>query len=190
MGGRSAPVVKRLAGRQSVGRSRCSDSPRSFMYRGSGAGFRADRSTDWLSRGLTIYLSPPFFRTDRRRTRFAVCRGILGCRCVARIPRAGTGCLSVQVLQEFFVTVTAKVAEPLSVEEAADRVRELGRLDRVRSGGRRRSSRHRAEKAGRIELPGRDDRARRRRTGMRRAPEDLSDAQVVRSVRIRNPFAR
>jgi predicted nucleic acid-binding protein len=39
---------------------------------------------------------------------------------------AGTGCLSVQVLQEFFVTVTAKVAEPLSVDEAADRVREFG----------------------------------------------------------------
>lgn len=39
---------------------------------------------------------------------------------------AGTGCLSVQVQQEFFVTVTGKVAEPLSVDEAADRVREFG----------------------------------------------------------------
>ena len=37
----------------------------------------------------------------------------------------GTGCLSVQVLQEFFVTVTAKVAQPLSSDEAADRVREF-----------------------------------------------------------------
>ena len=37
----------------------------------------------------------------------------------------GTGCLSVQVLQEFFVTVTRKVAEPLSVDEAADRIREF-----------------------------------------------------------------
>ena len=32
-----------------------------------------------------------------------------------------------QVLQEFFVTVTRKVARPLTVGEAADRVRELSR---------------------------------------------------------------
>jgi predicted nucleic acid-binding protein len=38
---------------------------------------------------------------------------------------SGTGCLSVQVLQEFFVTVTRKVAAPLPVDEAAERVREL-----------------------------------------------------------------
>jgi predicted nucleic acid-binding protein len=38
---------------------------------------------------------------------------------------AGTGCLSVQVLQEFFVTVTRKVARPLSVDEAADRIRDF-----------------------------------------------------------------
>ena len=36
-----------------------------------------------------------------------------------------SGCLSVQVLQEFFVTVTRKVARPLPVEEASARVREL-----------------------------------------------------------------
>ena len=47
-------------------------------------------------------------------------------RLLAHIWEAGTGCLSVQVLQEFFVTVTGKVAEPLSVEEAADRIREFG----------------------------------------------------------------
>src|SRR5688500_16684424 len=45
---------------------------------------------------------------------------------LARLWEAGTGCLSVQVLQEFFVTVTRKVAEPLSVDEASDRVREFG----------------------------------------------------------------
>lgn len=38
---------------------------------------------------------------------------------------SGGGCLSVQVLQEFFVTVTRKVARPLSTDEAADRVREF-----------------------------------------------------------------
>jgi predicted nucleic acid-binding protein len=44
---------------------------------------------------------------------------------LARLWDAGTGCLSVQVLQEFVVTVTRKVAEPLTAREAADRIREL-----------------------------------------------------------------
>jgi predicted nucleic acid-binding protein len=37
----------------------------------------------------------------------------------------GTGCVSVQVLQEFFVVVTRKIASPLSIDEGADRVREF-----------------------------------------------------------------
>ena len=44
---------------------------------------------------------------------------------LARCWESGVGCLSVQVLQEFFVTVTKKVAHPLSLDEAAERVREL-----------------------------------------------------------------
>ena len=44
---------------------------------------------------------------------------------LARFWESGVGCLSVQVLQEFFVIVTRKVAHPLSVDEAADRVREF-----------------------------------------------------------------
>jgi len=44
---------------------------------------------------------------------------------LANLWETGAGCLSVQVLQEFFVTVTGKVARPLSIDEAADRVREL-----------------------------------------------------------------
>lgn len=42
-----------------------------------------------------------------------------------RLWQSGSGCLSVQVLQEFFVTVTRKVARPLSTEEASNRVREF-----------------------------------------------------------------
>lgn len=45
-------------------------------------------------------------------------------RLLARLWDAGTGCVSVQVLQEFFVTVTRKVAEPLTTDEATDRLRE------------------------------------------------------------------
>jgi len=42
-----------------------------------------------------------------------------------RLWNSGTGHLSVQVLQEFFVTVTRKVARPLSIDEATERVREF-----------------------------------------------------------------
>jgi predicted nucleic acid-binding protein len=46
-------------------------------------------------------------------------------RLLERLWESGTGCVSVQVLQEFFVTVTRKVAKPLSIDEATDRVREF-----------------------------------------------------------------
>jgi len=42
-----------------------------------------------------------------------------------RLWQTGTGTFSVQVLQELFVTVTRRVARPLSVDEAADRIREF-----------------------------------------------------------------
>jgi predicted nucleic acid-binding protein len=42
-----------------------------------------------------------------------------------RLWESNTGCLSVQVLQEFFVTVTGKVAKPLTTEEATAHVRDL-----------------------------------------------------------------
>ena len=44
---------------------------------------------------------------------------------IERLWDSGTGCLSVQVLQEFFVTVTRKVAKPLPIEEASARLREF-----------------------------------------------------------------
>ena len=46
-------------------------------------------------------------------------------RLLERLWTSETGHLSVQVLQEFFVTVTRKVARPLAVSDAEDRVREL-----------------------------------------------------------------
>jgi predicted nucleic acid-binding protein len=42
-----------------------------------------------------------------------------------RLWQSNSGCVSVQVLQEFFVTVTKKVAKPLPVEEAKARVRDF-----------------------------------------------------------------
>jgi len=44
---------------------------------------------------------------------------------LARLWTSGMGCLSVQVLQEFFVIVTRKVPRPLSPDVAAERVREF-----------------------------------------------------------------
>ena len=44
---------------------------------------------------------------------------------VDRLWESGGGCLSVQVLQEFYVTVTRKIPKPLDVDEALDRVRDL-----------------------------------------------------------------
>ena len=42
-----------------------------------------------------------------------------------RLWESGTGCVSIQVLQEFFVTITKKVPKPLPVDEAKARIREF-----------------------------------------------------------------
>ena len=42
-----------------------------------------------------------------------------------RLWESGTGCVSVQVLQEFFVTITKKVPKPLPVDDARARIREF-----------------------------------------------------------------
>jgi predicted nucleic acid-binding protein len=48
---------------------------------------------------------------------------------LARLWENGGGCLSVQVLQEFFVVITRKVPKPLSSDEAADRIRDFEAWD-------------------------------------------------------------
>ncbi len=45
---------------------------------------------------------------------------------VQRIWETGSGCLSVQVLQEFYVVITRKVANPVTPEMAAEIIRDLG----------------------------------------------------------------
>jgi len=42
-----------------------------------------------------------------------------------RLWESGTGCVSIQVLQEFFVTITKKVPKPLPVDDAKARIREF-----------------------------------------------------------------
>lgn len=46
---------------------------------------------------------------------------------LASLWASGHGCLSIQVLQEFYVTVTRKVARPLDIGTAAQVVSDLGR---------------------------------------------------------------
>jgi predicted nucleic acid-binding protein len=110
---------------------------------------------------------------------------------LTRLWETGTGCLSVQVLQEFFVTVTGKVGKRLSVDDATDRVREYGtwkmfapRADDVlRAIALQQQSMlsfwdamivHAAAELGCDVL----------------WTEDLNDGQVIRGVRICDPFAR
>ena len=46
-------------------------------------------------------------------------------RLISRLWEEGNGCISTQVLQEFFVTVTRKIPRPLSIDVALERVREF-----------------------------------------------------------------
>ena len=107
-----------------------------------------------------------------------------------RLWESNSGCLSVQVLQEFFVTITKKVPKPLTADDAAARIRELA--------------------AWRVFTPSADDVLdaialhAKAKIGFWDAmivvaaaesgcdvlwTEDLNDGQVLRGVRIRNPFA-
>lgn len=111
-------------------------------------------------------------------------------RLLERLWESGTGCLSVQVLQEFFVTVTRKVATPLTVDDAKARIREFT--------------------AWRVFAPSAEDVLAaielhaQAKIGFWDAlialaaaesgcdvlwTEDLNDGQLLRGVRIRNPFA-
>lgn len=107
-----------------------------------------------------------------------------------RLWEHSTGCVSVQVLQEFFVTVTKKVAKPLAVADATARIRELSTwrvfaptaddvLDAI--------GLHATAQIGfwdaMIVLAAAESGCEVLWT------EDLNDGQSLRGVRIRNPFA-
>lgn len=100
------------------------------------------------------------------------------------------GALSVQVLQEFFVNVTRKVAVPLPPEQATARLRSLARW-RVHSpladdviAAATWSARH--------QLSFWDAMVVRSAAELRCATlwsEDLNDGQAIEGVQVRNPFA-
>lgn len=102
---------------------------------------------------------------------------------------AGRAALSTQVLQEFYVSVTRKLASPLSPEVAEERVRDLSRLPLVRVDaslvlaaiGRSRRMVLSFWDALILEaaLAGGADRL---------LTEDLQHGQVIEGLRIENPF--
>jgi predicted nucleic acid-binding protein len=110
-------------------------------------------------------------------------------RLLERLWESRSGCLSVQVLQEFFVTVTRKVASPLPVEEATSRVREFAAwrvfsptADDVLAAIGLHARSNIAFWDAMIVLAAAESACDVLWT------EDLSDGQVLQGVRIRNPF--
>jgi predicted nucleic acid-binding protein len=107
-----------------------------------------------------------------------------------RLWERSTGCISVQVLQEFFVTVTRKVARPLPVEDATARAREFSTwkvfaptADDVLAAIGLHTQAHIGFWDAMIVLAAAESGCDLLWT------EDLSDGQLLRGVRIRNPFA-
>jgi predicted nucleic acid-binding protein len=108
---------------------------------------------------------------------------------VGRLWSERSGAISVQVLQEFFVNATRKVATPLTPEAAIDRLRSLSRW-RVHSpladdvvAAASLSQRH--------QLSFWDAMIVRSAAELHCEilwSEDLNDGQVIEGVRVRNPF--
>ena len=109
---------------------------------------------------------------------------------VDRLWRDRCGALSIQVLQEFFVNVTRKVAKPIDPESAAERMKSLSRW-RVHSplpddvvAAAIWSTRH--------QLSFWDAMIVRSAAELRCHTlwtEDLNDGQVIEGVRLANPFS-
>ena len=110
-------------------------------------------------------------------------------RLLERLWDGGTGCLSVQVLQEFFVTVTRKVAEPLSMDEAADRVREFATWKVFAPTADDVLAAITLQKQAQLSFWDAMVVEAAAQSGCELLwTEDLNDSQVLRGVRIRNPF--
>ena len=111
-------------------------------------------------------------------------------RLLGRLWETETGCLSVQVLQEFFVAVTRKVARPLPIDEAADRVREFGTwtifsptVDDVLGAITLQKQARLSFWDAMVVLAAAE-------LGCESLwTEDLNDRQIIRGVRVRNPFS-
>ena len=109
---------------------------------------------------------------------------------LARCWETGVGCLSVQVLQEFFVTVTRKVAHPLSLDEAADRVREFATWKVFAPTANDVLGAIALQKQAKLNFLDAMVLQAAAESGCDVLwTEDLNDGQAIRGVRIRDPFA-
>jgi predicted nucleic acid-binding protein len=110
---------------------------------------------------------------------------------LARLWTSGAGCLSVQVLQEFFVTITTKVPQLLPVDDATERVRELATWKVF--------SPKADDVLGAISIQ-KESKLKFWDAMVVRAAvelgcgvlwtEDLNDGQIIKTVRIQNPFSK
>jgi predicted nucleic acid-binding protein len=97
--------------------------------------------------------------------------------------------VSTQVLHEFYVTVTRKLAVPLSLERAARAVRGLAKLDVVAIDAELTLAAVDTARTVQLSLWDALIIEAACRGGCERVlTEDLSDGQVIRGVRIENPF--
>jgi len=112
-------------------------------------------------------------------------------RLLERLWESRTGCLSVQVLQEFFVTITRKAPGRLSLDEATERVREFAAwrvfsptvTDVLSAIALHKEAHISFWDAMVIEAAV--------QSGCEVLwTEDLNDGQVLRGVQIRNPFSK
>jgi len=107
-----------------------------------------------------------------------------------RLWKTGIGCLSVQVLQEFFVAVTRKVPQPLSIEEGAERLREFANWKTFAPTAQDVLAAVAIHKESQLSFWDAMVLQAAAELGCHLLwTEDLNDGQSLRGVRIRNPFA-
>jgi predicted nucleic acid-binding protein len=111
-------------------------------------------------------------------------------RLLERLWDTGTGCLSVQVLQEFFVTVTRNTPKPLSIDEAAQRVHEFAAWKVFAPTVKDILSAITLQKEAQLNFWDAMVVEAAAELGCEVLwTEDLNDGQLLRGVRIRNPFS-
>lgn len=111
-------------------------------------------------------------------------------RLLERLWDSGGGCLSVQILQEFFVNVTRKVAGPLPAHEAAERIREFATWNVFSPTSQDVLAAILLCKQARLNFWDAMVVEAAAELGCDVLwTEDLSDSQILRGVRVRNPFA-
>lgn len=116
-------------------------------------------------------------------------KSALARRCVVDLWQRGTGCLSIQVLQEFFVSVTAKISRPLSPPQASREISNLASWRVHRPGASDVVAAIDLQQSLRVSFWDAMIIQSARRLGCRVLwTEDLNDGQSYAGVTARNPF--